>query len=120
MLRRVLAVIAAPIVWGVIMFPGNLLLLSLFPGSETTPTTGYLLAALLGAAIYSIVAGMATAAIAGARPMLYGTWGSVMLVVVGIVVQWQYRDALPLWYHLSFLALLIPACIAGAWWYGRR
>ena len=120
MLRSVMAVIVAPIVWGLVMFPGNLLLAALFPGADASPTTDYLLAALLGTVVYSLVAGAATARVAGTRPLAHGVCGGLALLGVGVFVELQYWDVLPLWYHLSFLLLLIPACVAGAWWQARR
>lgn len=33
---------------------------------------------------------------------------------VGVAVQASVGSALPLWYHLAFLALLAPATLAGA------
>jgi hypothetical protein len=38
----------------------------------------------------------------------------VLLLVVGIYFQSQYWHVMPLWYHLIFLALLIPMCFVGA------
>jgi hypothetical protein len=40
---------------------------------------------------------------------------SVLLIVVGVFVQAQLWRLLPAWYHLSFLILLLPATLAGAW-----
>lgn len=37
----------------------------------------------------------------------------VLLLVVGIAVQTSVWSLLPIWYHLVFLALLIPVTIAG-------
>jgi hypothetical protein len=120
MIRTVLAVVAAPIVWGVVMFPGNLILLALFPGAETVPTTSYLLAALFGSVAYSLITGVVTVLISGGRPLQHGLWGGVAVLAVGVFVQIQYWDTLPLWYHLSFLVLLVPGCIAGALLFGNR
>ena len=35
-------------------------------------------------------------------------------------VQISYWDALPVWYHPTFLTLLIPFAILGSWACGRR
>ena len=34
---------------------------------------------------------------------------------IGIFVQSGVWDQMPLWYHLPFLALLLPANVYGAW-----
>ncbi|NJN53145.1 MAG: hypothetical protein HC809_16695, partial [Gammaproteobacteria bacterium] len=120
MLRSVIAVIMAPIVWGVVMLPGNMLLLVLFPGADVEPRVGYLVAALVGSVIYSLIAGVTTAFIIGRNAKLHGIWAGIALLAVGVMVQVQAWDVLPLWYHLVFLTLLVPACVAGAVWAGRR
>ncbi|MCW5874766.1 MAG: hypothetical protein KIS88_09005 [Anaerolineales bacterium] len=43
-------------------------------------------------------------------PLILG----VVLLLVGIAVQRQYWKLMPLWYHLLFLALLVPTTLFGA------
>ncbi len=38
----------------------------------------------------------------------------VLLLLTGIGVQASVRDLMPVWYHVVFLALLIPATIIAA------
>ena len=38
----------------------------------------------------------------------------LLLLVVGVGVQAAMWNLMPLWYHLPFLALLLPATLAGA------
>ena len=73
MVRLILAFILAPIVWGVVMFGGTLLIGMVFPdvGASGPFPTGYLVLALLGSVIYSLVAGLA----AGDRARLHGGLG---------------------------------------------
>jgi hypothetical protein len=40
-------------------------------------------------------------------------WLGLILLGVGMFVQAQYRYLMPLWYHLLFLLLLVPACMIG-------
>lgn len=38
----------------------------------------------------------------------------VLLLVVGIAVQASYWDALPAWWHLTFLLAILPFALLGA------
>jgi hypothetical protein len=39
----------------------------------------------------------------------------VLQLGLGIFFQAQYWQLMPLWYHLPFLALLLPGNVYGAW-----
>jgi hypothetical protein len=41
-------------------------------------------------------------------------WLGLILLGVGMFVQAQYWYLMPLWYHLAFLLLLVPACMIGS------
>ena len=43
-----------------------------------------------------------------------GPLAGLALLVVGVIAQVAYWDTLPVWYHLVFLASLIPMAMAGA------
>ena len=115
MVRNVLAVLLAPIIWGLLNFAGNSVLLSWYPevANGTTPL-GYLLLALLFAQIYSLASGLASAMTAQAEFNRIGLYAGIALFIVGLSMQIAFWNALPVWYHLVFLALLIPVCMAGA------
>jgi hypothetical protein len=38
----------------------------------------------------------------------------IVQLVIGIFVQTMYWHVIPTWYHLTFLALLIPGILLGA------
>jgi uncharacterized membrane protein YeaQ/YmgE (transglycosylase-associated protein family) len=40
---------------------------------------------------------------------------AILLLIVGIIFQAMAWNVLPIWYHLAFLLLLIPATIAGGY-----
>ena len=63
--------------------------------------------------IYSVVSGWAAARIARERAFASSVALGVLLLVVGIGVQMQYWDVMPLWYHLLFLVALVPAVLLG-------
>ena len=115
MLRTVLAVVVAPIIWGLVMVPGNQLVSWIYPGAEAGDASrGYLVAALVASSLYSSIAGFGSAWIGHGRTIFHGLLAGVALLAIGVFMQLQYWDALPAWYHLTFLTLLIPACVCGA------
>ena len=118
MLRQVLAVLAGFALWSVLWLTYNAVLVKLgvLPQDQTQPLqeTGALIALLVGSIIASLLAGYA-AAVTGKAPSLRPVAAlGLLLLAVGIFVQSQFWLLMPLWYHLLFLALLLPACIAGA------
>ena len=116
MLMDILAVIAGFALWSILWLGGNPLVARLFPGAlkedGSLRHSGALGALLVFAALVSVAAGYVVPLVnAGANlPLILGA----ILLLVGILVQRQYWDKMPLWYHLIFLALLIPATLYGA------
>lgn len=118
MLNTVLAIGAGFIIWSAIWLGGGPLVAKLFPGAiakdGSTSHTGYLVATLALSVVASLVSGYATQWIAedgSTNPQLIL---GVILLVVGIMVQRQYWKSMPIWYHLVFLAAIIPAVLYGA------
>ena len=108
--------VAGFVLWSALFLGGNQALAAAFPerfaeGAAVSPGT---LVAMLGLTIvYSEMAGALTSWLAhplGGRAAL--TLGGVLLLV-GAAVQWQFRDALPLWYHAAFLIMLLPSTWGG-------
>lgn len=116
MLTDILAVVAGFAVWSALWLGGSPQLLKLFPGAlqkdGSVRHAGALVALLAFAALVSVGAGYAVTLISMAPtlPLILG----VILLLVGIVVQRQYWKLMPVWYHLLFLVLLVPATIYGA------
>ena len=118
MSKIILAVIAGTAVWTMLWFGMNAILrsASLLPADVTkrieaaTP----LLVMLLGSVIFSIVAGYVAAAIGGSgyTPVLVLC---ALQLALGIFFQAQAWQLLPLWYHVPFLALIVPATLLGGW-----
>ena len=116
MWRMILAVVLAPVFWGMLQVPGNLLLLKLFPGAlgaDAKPMT-YLLLALGFSFRYGLFAGYCSAWIAGAEAVKTGIGAGVVLLAVGIAVQAGFWDQLRLWWHLCFLTAIVPIAVLGA------
>jgi uncharacterized membrane protein YfhO len=128
MLRIILGVIAGFIAWSIIWLGSDQVLISSSPAwygnhqyafqaamnnqTPFTPDSTILLLHLLRAAIISIMAGFLAAVIARENrrsPLILG----LLLLGFGVVVQvvaWNYA---PLWYHVIFLAMLIPFTVLG-------
>ena len=127
MLRRVLAVLAGYVTWTALWLGGNAVF---FAGIATvvdagTPYTavGPLAGLVLQSVVCSIAAGLVTAAIAR-QATREPTRTSVLIMAVlllltGVGVQIGVWPLMPLWYHLTFLGLIVPACIAGSRLIGR-
>jgi hypothetical protein len=116
--RSIFGVIAGYAVWTVLWLAGNNLM---FAGAAETVARGQklvLVAPLLGILILSVVcsvaAGVVTAAIAKLKARASVAVMSVLLLMTGIGVQATVWNLMPVWYHLFFLALIVPVCLLGA------
>lgn len=118
MFRSLASVFAGYVFWSVLWIGTNTVLPALFPGDilENEPITSMeiLGVMLLWSVIDSILSGFTTGKIALGRPLLHGGILGGLLLVTGIAVQYAYSDIMPLWYHISFLTLLVPAALLGA------
>ena len=119
MLKQLLAAFAGFVLWSVGWLSFNVALqkLALLPSDQTQRIQDVraLLALLLGSFTLSLVAGYVTAVISRTASNLPVVLLGLLLLAVGIFFQTQFWRVMPLWYHLSFLALLIPFCFLGAW-----
>jgi hypothetical protein len=114
--RFVLAIVLAPVFWGALQFPGQVLLSAIFPDSAGNPagSPGYLILALVFAFGYAFVSGYCAAWVAAAEPRRIGIGAGLCLLAVGIAVQVSFWEAVPLWWHLTFLASIVPLTMIGA------
>jgi hypothetical protein len=123
MTRAILGVIAGYAVWTVIWLGGN----SAFFGAAAEEVRGGRpftaagpLVALVGLSVVcSLAAGLATAAIAKERRRPAVLVMAALLLITGIAVQAGVWALMPLWYHLTFLALLVPVAVLGGRLVGR-
>jgi len=121
MIRNMLAVLAAPIVWGLIGLPVNQLIFLLFPEAAAGQFNGPVLwLSLLASWGYSTVAGASARAIGSADFDVRGVYASVALLVVGLIMQGASWTLVPVWYHVAFLVSLMPFCMLGAKLVTRR
>lgn len=118
MLRNVGAAVAGFVVWSVLWLVAGQVAHAMAPDAfaedGSTRHTGVLLAFLGASVVCSLAAGRTVKVVARRSRLLTGLALGVILLAVGVAVQVQVWDAIPLWYHLSFLALLVPMTAAGA------
>ena len=119
MKRPILAFAVGLVVWVLLISVLNRALRIFLPGYAVAEpimsfTPGMLTARLLIAALTSLIAGAAATWIApsSARlPVLLGT----ALLVSFIPIHVRLWSLFPFWYHLVFLATLIPLVMLGSW-----
>lgn len=117
MARTIFSVIAGNLSWTILWLTFNAILATINPqiGDGNTPISSIpLLLLILGySVIISIVAGYITALIATHNQLKHVLALGILQLSMGIFFQSQAWHLLPIWYHLSFLALLIPGNIFG-------
>jgi hypothetical protein len=115
--RAILAVIAGAAVWAVLWIGGTRAAQAAFPSAlaEGQPIThvGALLGLILYSVPLSILAGYITATVMGRDPMPVVWVLAVLQLIFGIIAEVSAWNLVPLWYHIVFLALVVPATAYG-------
>jgi hypothetical protein len=115
--RAILAVIAGAAVWAALWVGGTQAAQAAFPSAlpKGQPITSVV--ALVGLILYSlplsVLAGYLTATVMGKNPMPVVWALAVLQLIFGIIAETSAWSLAPVWYHLVFLALVIPATIYG-------
>ncbi len=128
MIRSFIGAIAGFVVWSVLWIGSDQVIMSLSPdwygthqlaferaitnGAPFSPESSILLLHLVRSIVISVLSGFIAAIAAGENrraPFILG----ILLLLVGIMVEAMAWNYLPVWYHVVFLALLIPAAIVG-------
>lgn len=128
MLRVFLGAFAGFIVWTIFWVGSDSILSAISPGwygahqrqfgeavNNQTPfavDSTILILGLIRAAIFSLIAGFVAASIARENTIAPFVCG-VLLLGFGIFIQYIFWNYVPLWYHIPFLLMLIPATLAG-------
>jgi hypothetical protein len=123
MWRSILAVLAGIIIWAVLWVGSNAFLAALFPAQYKEEKKEYvplLLLLIILSLIFSVIAGYLTARLAQRKEMTHTLVLGIIQLALGLVAEIANFDALPLWYHITFLALLIPGNVFGAMLRGRQ
>lgn len=127
MWRIVLGVIAGFIVWSVLWVGSDAFFAAISPNWGKTSTefraavenktpfaldSTVLAILLFKSFVVSLISGFITSLIA--RENVKSTLAlGILLLVFGIFIQSVYWNYMPLWYHIPFLALLVPMTILG-------
>jgi hypothetical protein len=118
MLRSIIAVIICYVVWSVLWVAFNVLLktIGMLPPDDTMPVSNVtsLIVLLLGSFAFSVIAGYVAAAIKTTSSVVPIAVLGILLLASGIFAELQYWQLMPVWYHVVFLAALIPLCFVGA------
>ena len=128
MLRIVAGVIVGFIVWSILWVGSDAVFSGISPGwygkhhaeleQAVTNKTSFmsdstiLLIALARSVIFSIISGFIAALIARENTKSPTALG-VLLLLFGVYIQSIFWNHAPLWYHVSFLLLLVPMTILG-------
>lgn len=115
--RMILAVLAGAVVWAVLWVGGAQAAQSAFPellrAGQPVTDTGALVGYILYSVLLSILAGYVTATVASRDPMR-AVWAlAVVQLALGIGIEVSAWSLTPVWYHIVFLALLVPATVYG-------
>lgn len=115
--RSILAVVAGFVTWSILWVVSNMTIAGAFPDSfeadGSTQSVGILVLLICDSAAFSFLSGWLTGVVAQRKQTLHGMVLGGFLLAVGIAVQIGYWDVMPLWYHLCFLALLLPLAALG-------
>jgi hypothetical protein len=117
MFRSVLAIIAGSVVWMVTALGTDAVLMSLAPSwfseggrVESVPLLLFMISYSL---LFSVLGGYITALIARRKEIQHALALGVLQFLMGIVATIKFFDTAPLWFHVLFLTLLIPANVLG-------
>ncbi len=115
--RIILSVVIGFVLWTALWLGSNAALQASIPNAfeeSGTTSNSLILVGILGIAILvSLVSGYVTTIVAAKRSMTPTVVLGFALVAVGIFVQVQYWNVMPIWYHMSFLAALLPCSLIG-------
>ncbi len=117
MIRSILSIIIPVVTWGVLSVSANFAIYAMMPARfdenmiPNDPIT--LLIFLLLCTVLCILAGFLCAMIARSNPMKHVWILAAIQLAIGIMVQIGVWDQLPLWYHLLFLAQVMPMHLVG-------
>lgn len=115
--RAALAVLAGAAAWALPWIAGTRGAQAAFPEhlSPDQPIThvGTLVGLIAYSVVLSVIAGFVTASIAR-QNALRTVWVLAWIqLALGLVAEVSYWNLMPAWYHISFLALLVPATVYG-------
>ena len=118
MKRSVLAVLAGAGVWSLFYQPTFPILRAISPevwGSTRVDDPTWLSVLIVLTFGYSVLAGYVTGLVARTREVAHAAALGSLQLTLGIIFEVMFWEATPAWYHLTFLALLLPGNLSGGW-----
>ena len=123
MKRGVLGVIVGYTLWTALWLGGNAVFFGAAADAasagEALTDAGPLAGLIVLSLVCSIAAGLVAAVIARQRIGVAVLVMAVLLLATGIAVQAGVWALMPVWYHATFLGLIVPAAILGGRIIGR-
>jgi hypothetical protein len=111
MIQSVLAVLSGPVVYGLVCVPTNMLVARLFPDKfRDDLSTEHLKMQrllILLSFIYAVCSGLVCGWLAANNIMVHVGSMSAIQLGIGIMVQRQNWNVMPVWYHYSFFGVLV-------------
>lgn len=121
--RTAVAVAAGAVVWALLWVGGAAIAGALWPdiivAGQRLDHSGALVGYVLYSVIVSVVAGYLTARVARGTSPAVGILAALQLAL-GLAIELSAWDKTPAWYHIIFLALLVPAIVFGGNLWQRR
>lgn len=115
--RAIAAIVAAFLLWTVLWMGFTSGLQAAFPdvirADEPLRHTGALFGYLGYSALISALAGYVCAAVRRESPMRTVWIFALIQLATGIGFEVSYWNMTPAWYHVAFLALIVPATVWG-------
>lgn len=124
MMRSIGAVLAGSVLWTVLWLGSTSALTVVMPdrlpAGEPVTDAAVLVALVVISVVFSVAAGYLTGLLARSAPVRHALWLGVLQLALGIGFEVSAWGLTPVWYHLVFLALLLPGNVAGGWLRGER
>lgn len=116
--RTIIAVLAGAAVWAVLWIGGTqaaaAALPNLLAAGQPVTHTGVLIGLIVYSLPLSGLAGYVTAAAAVGDRMRAVWILAILQLALGLFVEMSSWNLTPVWYHIVFLALIVPATVVGA------
>jgi len=118
MIRGILGVITGCVIWSALWCFLNWIFPVIFPRqfnvNGTTDNFVLNLIIVLLSFDFSFISGYINAIIAKVHQLRFALIQGILQLAIGIYVQKQYWDIMPLWFHITFLLFIIPGIFIGA------
>ena len=115
--RSALAILAGVAIWTLLWSFGTQAAMAIFPhllqAGQPIAHPGMLVMYIGYSTVLSALAGFTTATIARSNPRPAVALLATVQLGLGILAELSYWALMPVWYHIVFLALVVPATLYG-------